>query len=162
MSKVQKVISELSGDCVFQQRAHPDALATLRQDCEFELPSEYLDFLSLSNGGFGALGTQPGGYELWNCEEVLEQSECYLKDWLPPKFLAFGTSGGGELFVFDFRNHGRCPVCIAPSIGMEEDLVVEIAEDFLEFVFLMGKKWVISDDPNEPFNVKAIFDRTAL
>ena len=83
--------------------ASPEAIAQLKRDAGVNLPDDYLAFLLLSNGGEGKFGMQPGWFQLWPADKVLEYHYGYEVPQYLPGFFAFASSGGGDLFVFDMR-----------------------------------------------------------
>src|SRR5687768_1836267 len=83
--------------------ASPEALRRLASAAPVALPLEYLDLLATSDGGEGELGVEPGWFQLWPAEEVLELNRgCRLPESLPG-FFGFGSNGGGELLALDLR-----------------------------------------------------------
>jgi hypothetical protein len=64
------------------------------------LPAEYLAFLRLSNGGEGALGVEPGWFQLWPAAEVPSLNRGYAVSEFLPTYVGFGSDGGGELLAF--------------------------------------------------------------
>jgi hypothetical protein len=114
------------------------AVAALSAASGIKLPEEYLALLRLSNGGDGPLSVEPGWFQLWPVDEVLALNRSYrVHEYLPGLF-GFGSNGGGELLALDTRRGPPWPVVMVPFIGMEEDTVVEIAEDFAEFLRTTG------------------------
>lgn len=52
--------------------ADPGAVAALSAASGIDLPERYLALLLLSNGGGGPLGVEPGWFQLWPAEKVLD------------------------------------------------------------------------------------------
>ncbi len=98
--------------------ASPAALDGLIAGAGVELPEDYLAFLRLSNGGEGALGVDPGWFQIWPVEQVLQHQHGYKTDEFIPGFFGFGSSGGGELLAFDARVGKPWPVVMIPFIPM--------------------------------------------
>lgn len=114
--------------------ASEQAVKTLLNASALALPNEYLQFLSLTNGGGGGLDINPWVLELWTAEEVLDLNESYgLREYIPGYF-GIGSSGGGECFVFDTRQPDPWRVFIIPFIGMEEDCALLLANSFSELL----------------------------
>jgi hypothetical protein len=96
-----------SGDVLWQQLelspgAPPDALEELRKAAGADLPSDYLAFLSRTNG---ALGTGPDLFViLWPAEEIMEATEGYKTAEFAPGLLTIGSDGCGNLLGIDLRS----------------------------------------------------------
>lgn len=119
--------------------ADQGAVAALSAALGDELPEEYLALLRLSNGGEGPLGVEPGWFQFWPAEKVLDSNRDFqINEYLPGLF-GFGSNGGGELLAFDTRQGTPWTVVMAPFIGMDENDVVEIAKDFEEFLRTTGR-----------------------
>lgn len=119
--------------------ADSEAVAALCAGAGIKLPEAYLTLLRLSNGGEGPLGVEPGWFQLWPAEEVLELNRGYQVNEYVPGLFGFGSNGGGELLAFDTRRGPPWPIVMAPFIGMEEDHVDEIAKGFEEFLRVTGR-----------------------
>src|SRR5947209_6466533 len=84
----------------WQHREPPASATALRELAEaapVPLPDEYAALLRFSNGGEGQLAVEPGWFQLWSAEEVLELNRDYGVNEFLPGFFGFGSSGGGEL-----------------------------------------------------------------
>lgn len=117
--------------------ASPEAIAALKSNCQFELPQEYLDFLAFSNGSDTEISVDPLWCILFAAEEVLEANEDYELSADLPGFFAIGTSGGGEVIVFDTRD-GPWRVCTV-RIPFEEEDVWDVAPSFIELLKMFGR-----------------------
>ncbi len=100
----------------------------VRRMMAIELPEEYKRYLvtGLTEGG---LAVDPGWYQLWPLDRVAEYNKGYQIEEFAPGFLAFGSSGGGEIFAFDAQHR----IYMIPAIGMspeEAELVAETWQDF--------------------------------
>ena len=106
------------------------SVATQPEVNSWVLPQDYVEFLSLTNGGEGWIGSN---YIILNRFEELQSANQQLsfQEHLPDLF-AFGSDGGDELFAFDF---GRQPpqIVMVPVIFDAEDVVV-VAGSFREFL----------------------------
>ena len=124
--------------------ADESAIQALVEQSGVELPPDYLEFLRFSNGGDGHLGVEPGWFQIWSIEEVLEtNSDLELPEELPG-FFGFGGNGGGELFAFDMRGPQPWPIVMIPRTPLEAEFAVKIADDFLAFADAMGRR--LDDD----------------
>jgi hypothetical protein len=132
------VVKDLTADWSRQPPASATVIVQLVEECEAELPGAYITFLSLSNGGEGTLGIEPGWFRVWSAEEVLEANMGYeVRNHLPNHF-AFGTNGGGEMFAFDLAGDNPSKVYMIPFITMEAGDAILIADSFEDFVSAMG------------------------
>jgi len=136
---MQAIISDEPRHWDRNEPAQPDAIAQCISDLGIaSLPLSYVEFLSLSNGGEGTLGVDPGWFQLWPCEELSEVQQLYHMTEELPGFLAIGSNGGGELLAFDTRNGEPWAVCMIPFITMEVAEAIQIAPDFDTFVTYLG------------------------
>jgi len=107
----------------------------------FDLPSDYLDFLRVSNGGCGDIPVQPWGFDsLWGIEELADCNRDYEVAKYCPGFFGIGSSGGGEMFAFDMRSSQPWRIVVIPFIGMEPSAALPVAPDFRSFVEMFGQK----------------------
>ena len=120
--------------------AEEHELQKLIEQCGIELPNAYLDLLRYSNGGEGELGIEPGWFQLWPVEEVIELNQSYEVQTNLPGFWGFGSNSGGELLAFDVRRSTPFKVFMIPLIPMDEKAAVKIADDFESFACAMGKR----------------------
>ncbi len=123
-----------------QPPATQDSIEALASDCSLDLPKQYLEFLTLSNGGEGELGVDPGWFQLWPVEEVLDLNRDYGIDEFLPGFFGFGSNGGGELLAFDTRDNSPWKVVMVPFIPMDVEEAIVIADDFPTFVQAIGNR----------------------
>jgi len=118
--------------------ASEDSIRALKNNCEWDLPADYLSFLRLSNGGDGELGIDPGWFQIWPAEEVLPLNEGYEIHTNIPGFFGFGSNGAGELLAFETRAPHSGAVYMIPFVAMEESDAIKIADDFLTFAHAFG------------------------
>jgi hypothetical protein len=111
------------------------------------VPKDYLDFLRISNGGEGSLPVQPWWFVIWAAETIIERWIAYEMEEYIPGYLAFGSNGGGEAFVFNLNAATPERVYIMPFIGMEPGQEILVASSFKEFVRLFGKNDTGNDGP---------------
>lgn len=125
-------------------RNHPASEAVVSKlalDATYKLPEDYLTFLRLSNGGEGELGVQPGWFQLWEAENVIEFGVGYEVPKYAPGFFAIGSNGGGEILAFDFREDALGAVVTLPCIGLAADEAWTVAANFTEFAAQMGRTY---------------------
>ncbi|MFI5460006.1 MAG: SMI1/KNR4 family protein [Isosphaerales bacterium] len=128
----------LDGWQVRRRPASSDALASLAALAPKGLPSDYLDLLAFGNGGEGNLGVQPGWFQLWRAEDVVESNKGYQVEVFLPGFFGFGSNGGVELLAFDTRDGVPWAIVMVPFIPMEADHAVVISKDFADFIRALG------------------------
>ena len=124
--------------------ADESAIQALVEQSGLDLPEDYLAFLRFSNGGQGHIDVEPGWFQIWPAEEVLEANRDYEVDEELPGFFGFGSNGGGEMLAFDMRSGQPWPVVMVPVGSLEPDFVVKIADDFLTFADAIGRR--LKDD----------------
>jgi hypothetical protein len=111
-------------------------VALLREQLPL-LPADYFSFLLESDGGEGFVGVEPGYFQLWRANEVARCSSEYEVPKYLPGYVAVGSSGGGELFVFPVS--GTPPgIFRVPAIGMAPAGVRRVARSFSAFVSEFG------------------------
>ena len=93
-----------------------------------ELPEEYKRF-SATGPAEGELAVDPGWYQLWPLDDVAEQNKSYQIEEFAPGFLAFGSSGGGEILAFDSKHR----IFMIPAVGMSPDEARLVTESWADF-----------------------------
>lgn len=88
--------------------------------------------MQFSNGGEGKLSVEPGWFQIWPAQEVLELNRVYKVDVWLPGFFGFGS--GGELLAIH-SDSGK--IHMIPFIMAQEEVRL-IANRFAEFVAAMG------------------------
>ena len=107
------------------------------------LPQEYIAFLQYSNGGEGSLGINPGWFQLWAVEKVIELNKDYKieKDLDLPGYFGFGSNGGGEFFAFEMIQDKPWKIVLIPSISLGANEAITIANGFEEFIRAIGREY---------------------
>jgi hypothetical protein len=82
----------------------------------------------------------PGYFALWRADEVAQFSAEYEVPKYLPDYVAIGTNGGGELYVFPVSG-SPAGLFMVPAIGMEARYVQLVAPTFSHFVSEFGKDW---------------------
>jgi len=121
--------------------ANPESIRNLVAESKIELPEEYLTLLLYSNGGEGELAIEPGWFQLWPAEKVMEMNRLYEVERNIPGFFGFGSNGGGEMLAFDTRTGKPWKVVMLPFVPMVAEHSAGIAEDFGVFVQAMGHEF---------------------
>lgn len=105
------------------------------------LPSEYIAFLQYSNGGEGTLGINPGWFQLWAAEEVINFNKDYQIDKHLHGYFGFGSNGGSELFAFEINKGKPWNIVVIPFIPMETNEAITIANSFEDFIRAIGQEY---------------------
>lgn len=103
------------------------------------LPDDYITLLHYSNGGEGDMGIEPGWFQIWPAEKVIELNQIYKIEETLPGLFGFGSNGGGELLAFDMRGGEPWEVVMIPFIPMRQKEAILIADSFQKFVQSIGK-----------------------
>ena len=119
--------------------ASEEALRALREFAGAELPDEYYDFLSFSNGGEGPLSVQPYHFCADSAEDAKENKRAQIYEEFFPGLFVFGSNGGGEYIAFDLRSSKPWPVVAIDmtNINLDES-VLFIADSFHSFLAMVG------------------------
>ncbi len=96
------------------------------------LPSDYVDFLEIGNGGDGFIG-ESTYLILWKLQDILRFNIAYEVHEYAPGLILIGSDGSGEAFAFD-TNVSPWPVVQIPFVGMDRELVVILAPNFVSFL----------------------------
>lgn len=110
-------------------------VAVAEQALKKSLPSDFRDFLMLTNGGEGMIGENY--LMLWNADELAEYNESYQVNEYAPGLLLFGSDGGGEAFAFDTRTTPPTVVMV-PFVGMALKYAKPVAPTFTAFLEKLG------------------------
>lgn len=130
-SRVKAIIDRLERG----EPASSTAMGLLPRSCPVDLPEDYLEFVSYSNG---AAGTFLNGNHviLWPVERLVERNQAYEVENYAPGIFIFGSSGGGEAFGFDSRS--SMAVMQVPFVGMQLSDVEYLAPSFTEFLIALS------------------------
>lgn len=139
---VKDILEDPSGEWDRESPANSDALDVLIAEADIELPDDYLELLRYSNGGEGNLAVEPGWFQLWPAERVVEFNNGYKVNEFVPGFFGFGTSGGGEMLAFDTREGKPYRVVMIPFIPMKEEYAKLVTQKFEAFVIAMGHELI--------------------
>jgi hypothetical protein len=139
------ILNESEGGWTKAPPAGQAAVGDLVAGAKTPLPVDYLAFLGESNGGEGELAVEPGWFVIWPAEEVLQRNAGYRVPETLAGFLAFGSSGGGEMLAFDTRRGLPYPVVAVPFIPMEADQALVVAQSFGAFRLLIGGRTPVDE-----------------
>ena len=121
--------------------AKSEAVQRFVAESKAELPEDYIALLHYSNGGEGELGVEPGWFQLWPAEKIIEFNRGYEVETNIPGFFGFGSNGGGEMLAFDMRGGKPWKVVMIPFIPMQAENAIVIADDFGVFLQSMGREF---------------------
>ena len=106
-------------------------ISVAERQLKSKLPSEYIEFLSASDGGECFVGD--AYVNLWGVEELATMNAAYEVRKYVPGLLIFGSDGGGEAFGFDTRN-SNWPIVRIPFVGMDWSLARPVGDSFKAFL----------------------------
>jgi hypothetical protein len=66
------------------------------------LPSDYIDFLKLCNGGHGSIGEEH--LIVFRADEISQINQAADVERFAPGLLIFASNGGGQSYAFDLRD----------------------------------------------------------
>ncbi len=120
--------------------APTSVLEALQAEVKITLPADYLIFLEYSNGGEGRLGMDPGRFQIWPAQEVVQLNRDYeVQRWLP-HLLGFGSDGGGKLLAFEIKVEADWPVCMVPFGDLTPESIRIIAPNFAALIQALGRE----------------------
>jgi hypothetical protein len=138
---VLDLLNNSSENWVRETPASSESIRDVIAGSKIKLPEEYLALLQYSNGGEGELAIEPGWFQLWPAEKVVELNREYEVNKNVPGLFGFGSNGGDEMLAFDTRAGKPWKVIMIPFIPMTVEHIVVIAEDFKAFVQAMGHEY---------------------
>ncbi|MGE0133397.1 MAG: SMI1/KNR4 family protein [Blastocatellales bacterium] len=129
-------MNERAVELVRQMGLNPGAkeneIRKLEAALRVELPHQYVEFMSYTNGVEGFI--DPDRYlVVWPIEEVEIMNKELAVDEFTPGLIFFGSDGGGEGYAFDARNDEMHIVEI-PLVGMSLDEATICGKTFYEFL----------------------------
>jgi hypothetical protein len=113
----------------------------LEKDLGFNLPSDYREFLLLSDGYNGEVGDR-GYAQIWSIGELTSNNEGYeVKSWVPDLAL-IGSNGGPTAYGID-RQEERASFVSVPFVPMARDEIRPLGGTFVEFLAALssGEGW---------------------
>jgi hypothetical protein len=112
--------------------ASDDAISELHHFVQKRLPNTFIEWLRFSNGGSGEIGAQ--FVILYAADEIIENMAGYAIASALPGMLLFGSSGGGEAYLFDLRTEGAPVVQARFSGGLNFEDCQTLAPSFEVFL----------------------------
>jgi hypothetical protein len=114
--------------------AQDEDIFTFENETNGKLPTDYVEFLKISNGGEGFIGENY--IILWGVDELVSMNRSYEVQINSPGLLVFGSDGGGEAYGFDMRNPQWLIVKV-PFIAMIWKDARPISDSFRGFLELL-------------------------
>ena len=108
------------------------AIAKGEEHLGVKLPSDYVEFLKLADGGEGFI-SKDAYLAVWGIEELPSMNQSYEVQRYAPGLLLFGSDGGGEAYAFDTRDP-RWRIVQVPFVGMNHKSARYIATTFSAFL----------------------------
>ena len=108
-----------------------EEIEKVEQKLDVKFPSDYKDFMLLTNGGEWPIGNSY--LRLWNIEELVNSNEDYAVTEFAPGLVIIGSDGGGVAYGYDFRQDQSLLVEV-DFIGMDIDNPNYWTNSFLDFL----------------------------
>lgn len=108
------------------------AIAESENRLRRKLPTEYIDFLKLTNGGEGFVGKN-SYVMLWPIGDLPSMNQSYEVEKYVPGLVIFGSDGGGEAYGFDTRS-AEWPIVQVPFVGMAWSVAQPMGASFHDFL----------------------------
>jgi hypothetical protein len=118
-------------DLKFNAGASDTQIEALTQQTS-EIPLDYCDFLTQSNGAIGFIGKSY--IQLWSIEEIFQMNDGYNAKEFYPGMLLIGTDGGGEAYVIDLRSDSKSRYGMIPFITSGFDDLIQFGDSFTDFL----------------------------
>ena len=115
------------------------AIETAEKFFDLKLPTDYKEFLQVSNGVEGE--TKDNYLVLWSAEELVELNQKYNVEEFISNIVIIGSDGAEDAFAFDITNMN---VVKLPFIGMghiPNEKLSETFEDFLSSQIIENKSF---------------------
>jgi hypothetical protein len=104
------------------------------------LPGSYIDYIEAHNGWEDFLAGDDEYVVLWDKEAIQENYAGYgMREYLDPRWFAFGSNGGGEMLCFDLES-GTDAVYMLPFIGMSSEQPILRHESFHDLACWIVKR----------------------
>jgi hypothetical protein len=115
------------------------AIEALRRDSPVPLPGDYLEFLMISNGGYGPLPVSPLGFNLWPAEEVIEWNQSYEREEYYADLFLIGWLDS-NVFAFQLLDGVPGGVVALDYLDGKRECVDRLGETFTDFVAMLGRE----------------------
>ena len=110
--------------------ANPADIKLLMEKFGDRIPKDYLDFMATCNGCETEIPVNPWWLIVWAAESIIDRWNGYEMEEYIPGFMAFGSNGGDEMYVFHLESNDPNKVYMMPYIGMEPDQAIPVADNF--------------------------------
>jgi hypothetical protein len=94
-----------------------------------KIPEIYLAYLNSEKPKEGFLTSDPGYFQLWPFQDIVEMNQKYKISEFTENYIAFGSNGGDEMFAFDENGN----ISMIPFIGMSSVNAIKIAKSWDDF-----------------------------
>ncbi|WP_338849537.1 SMI1/KNR4 family protein [Massilia sp. W12] len=128
-------------------------ISDLEKLIKLKLPNDYKDFLLISDGGEGRIGS--AYFLFWPISKLYERNHsANIFNYMGEQFLGIGTNGGGECYALDYTNDRENPKFVVVSLGDLDHSEKFIIADSISQGLENARNGVFDDSTyNEPSNV---------
>lgn len=140
MVKINDLVSIWSARFNRNPPADADAIRSFEFAANLKLPSEYLAFLSRTNGGEGFIGQNY--VILWRIEQLRDLNKAFEADLFAPGLLLFGSNGGGDAYAFVTLRESY-QVVMVPFIGLQLPDAINCGNDFADFIQNLARRPIV-------------------
>lgn len=113
----------------FNLPATDEQISELEDQLQIQLPSDYKDFLRVTNGFAGFINHFFADFD--STDKIYQSTQDTCADFFPWA-IYIGTNGGGEMFVIDKRQAPH-QFGLLPNIGNENDFI-PLGDTFEKFI----------------------------
>jgi len=115
-------------------------IAALTEAAPFVLPPDYLELLSVTNGGEGELFLgRPEWFQIWPAQKARDHNAGYKVGEYHPGFWGFGSNGGGLMYAFRDDGNADGTVFGLPFDSIDPRDIDVVTTRFREFLLAMGR-----------------------
>ena len=128
MTQLTPLLQDLVRNLSIREPRDLEPIATLAAERGLALPTDYLDYMTQSDGGEGDVGS--GYVEIWPVAKVLEVAA--IEPPVYDDFLAFAGDGANVVYGYDIAAGGG--IVEGDWIGLGRDEVIPRGRTFTEFL----------------------------
>jgi hypothetical protein len=137
MASMRDWLRELPLDLTFRTGATFQAIDSLRQALQIDLPDDYVEFMRMTNGAEGMVGKQY--LALLPIEEIASHNEALNVSTFAPGLVVFANNGADTAYAFDTQSSMPSIVDV-PYVGMRRKEARHMAETFANFLMTLSRE----------------------